>query len=140
MDYNVPSEIQVFKNVKVKHVKHFLVLTITCTNNKQVLQVTENSQNPRLRTSFSVKYLLPIRRPLYKKLFSLKFETGSYFLKSLYIKFSTLGQIRYGSSLETELPCNSNYNNIVMVERFCLRNELNTTKYSELQCIFFFKK
>ena len=36
---------------------------------------------------------LLVKPPLYENLFSLKFETGSYFLESL-IKFCLLGQIR----------------------------------------------
>ena len=36
----------------------------------------------------------PIRHPLYKNLFSLKFETGSYFLKSLK-KFYIFGQTNF---------------------------------------------
>ena len=47
---------------------------------------------------------LPVSRPLYKILFSLKFETGSYFLKFIK-KFCTLWANKRsqnsGSSLET---------------------------------------
>ena len=74
--------------------------------------------------------------PVYKNLFSLKVETGSYFLKS------TLNKILYtwankisqhsGSSLETQVPYHTKCN--VMLCRFYIRNELNTTKYSNPQC------
>ena len=40
-------------------------------------------------------YNLPVRPPLYKNLLSIKFETGSYFQRSLYKTSCTIGQYRY---------------------------------------------
>lgn len=67
---------------------------------------------PRLRTCQGEN--LPVKPPLYKNLFSLKFETGSYFIKSTQ-KFFTLSRedkstfrILFGDigALALQLQCN----------------------------------
>ena len=71
---------------------------------------------------------MPIRPPLHKNLFNLKFEKGSYFLKSinkiLYSSAYKISQLSR-SSVETYVPYNSNCN--VIVCRFYIRNKLNTS-------------
>ena len=71
---------------------------------------------------------MPVRPPLYKNLFNLKFETGSYFVKSitkiLYSSACKISQLSR-SSFETYVPYNSNCN--VIVCRFYIRNKLNTS-------------
>ena len=70
--------------------------------------------------------------------FSLKLETGSYFLKHLK-KLCTLGE-HSGSSLEREVS----YHSIcyVMACRFYISNKLSTNEYSHiwLHCIFLLQK
>ena len=72
---------------------------------------------------------MPIRPPLYKNLFNLKFETGSYFLKSVNkITFSSAYKISplSRSSFETSVPYNSNCDDVIVC-RFYVRNKLNTS-------------
>ena len=81
---------------------------------------------------------LSVRSPLYKNLFSLKFETGSCFLKCLKTLCKRKGQIGL-VNIQDPLwrhKCLITPSGNAMIYRFSLRNELNAIKYSYPQCIF----
>ena len=97
------------------------------------ISVLECCEKPVSKNLFckNLRLRLPVRSPLYKNLFRLKFETGSCCLKSIK-KFCTLGQIRLVNFQDPlwRHRCLIPFNCNVMVCRFYMRNKLNTTKYS----------
>ena len=80
-------------------------------------------------------YNLPVRPPLYKNLFSLKFETGSYFLKSIKtILYAWANKI---ANVQNPVSYHSNCN-IIMACRFYIRKELEKKTLNTLEFNVFF--